>query len=179
MLSGCVSAPPTQFAANDWPENLPPLQSFEAYYMADTRNQQLQSKNDYLTWVKRFYKGWVYRPHGWHWMTKSALEQAPEQSKAQLQENLAWLGERISAEWAKDDRSRTINSEHMMIWADALKVALRKDAPVELTAQVKFDVKQLLSGELKPDTITLDRYLDSPPVPLVVENSDYQDPFEF
>jgi hypothetical protein len=181
ILTACASAPePNQEYKSDWPSDLPPQAFFNAHYSQDAYNQQLQSKQDYLKWVKRFYYGWAYKPKGWEWMTASVLKQTTDYNRRLLlKRDLQWLGENISAEWAKHARSRRINTAHMMIWGDALKIAMRSEEPEKLTSSIAADVQQLLNGELTPAQITIERYIDLPATALVLENAEFQDPFEF
>ena len=64
-ISGCVTPPPK---SDDWPKQLPEKSFYLEQYAADRDNQQVQSQEDYLKWVKRFYLGWPFYPKGWEWL---------------------------------------------------------------------------------------------------------------
>ena len=70
-----------QQAHSDWPASLPERSHYVALYDMDKENQAVQSRDDYLRWVKRFYRGWALSPYSWDWMVKNALEQASSKDK--------------------------------------------------------------------------------------------------
>lgn len=148
-------------AKNDWGDDLPDRQIFVNEWQKDAQQQALASQEDYLTWVKRFYRGWVIVPRGWFWMSEEVLSQSPPDVAAEVSPKLAMLGIKISAEWAKEDQVRVINTRHIMVWRDALKIAVRERSLIPLSDYVVADVESLLARRISPKDIDLVRYFPS------------------
>lgn len=158
LLSSCAISPTIDSDA--WPQEIPERDYYVDAYNADLENQQWQEQNDYLRWVVRFYRGWALYPRGWQWLTAQVCETVEGGEKDQLMQTMASLGERISSEWAKDRRGRTVNTTHLMIWGDALKLAVKEQGQLELANQISTDVDDLLANRIKPDVIALSRYFN-------------------
>lgn len=154
----CVSCSTTQLAQRDWPEQLPEREYYVALYEEDKGNQGVQTQDEYLKWVIRFYRGWALSPYSWDWLVSNALEQAAPGDREQLGELLASIGWRVSGEWAKDSKYRNINSSNLMTWGDALKLALRRGEYMDLVQRISVDVDSMLAYELHADAISFDRY---------------------
>ncbi len=145
--------------AVSWPEEIPTRDFFVEAFERDAANQQAQTRKDYLTWIVRFYRGWALYPRGWNWLTEEVVDSVDSEQKGEVEAHMVSLGERISAEWAKDRDVRSVNTNHLMIWGDALKIAVRDGSQLDLAEKISRDVDALLAREMSPETIDLDRYL--------------------
>lgn len=142
-----------------WPSDLPPLQYYEQLYQQDKANQRVQSRDKYLTWVVRFYKGWKLYQDGWQMTTRDIVASAEGETKKQRLENkLDRLGKMISGEWAKNTEDRAIRSRELSIWGQALSESLDRGREEQFVDRVTKDVSALLAGEIEPTRITLNRY---------------------
>ena len=178
FVLGACSSIRHQSAVDDWPVALPEKAHYIALYQLDAVNQQVQSQEEYLKWVKRFYHGWALSPYSWDWMTKNALDQtALASDRALVQELLASIGYRVSGEWAKDSNQRQINSVNLLTWGDALKMSVKRGQQVELARQISADVDRLLAHELEPDMIDFDRYFPDNSSVIAADDHEY-DPFD-
>lgn len=176
MMAACATG--SNYQAR-WSGLLPPLGYFEEVYISDKSNQQVQSQDNYLAWVKRFYVGWALYPKGWDWLTATVISGTPDAPKRQhVERDLALLGQKISAEWAKDARYRVINNSHLMVWADALKIAVHKNQQDILTEKLIDDVEQLLTAKLAANEIALERYFRQSVGVVVADELATEDPFD-
>ena len=156
ILCGCAQTPITK---SDWPDSLPLLSYYEAVYDQDAANQRIQSKHEYLTWVKRFYKGWVLHAQGWHQMTEQLLAGIDEDiERKRVYQSMTDLGQRISAEWAKDSLNRAIFTPTVATWGNALMESVSRNEVPELLDRVVADVDGLLAGEIESTAIHMGRY---------------------
>lgn len=152
----CVRAPVEPV---EWPEDLPPLDHYERIYDRDGENQAVQSREDYLKWVVRFYEGWDLHQDGWHATTRDVLHGIDDGAdKKRLRDKMAHLGKVISGEWAKNSGSRRIRSRQLSIWGQALLTSMNRGKEENLVDQVTRDVNSLLAGDLRPSQIKLERY---------------------
>ena len=151
VLTGCASAPAP------WPADLPPRVVFLAAWEADVPNQALQTRDDYLLWVERFYTGYNLAP-GWLDVTRETLALIQEAERPDVAQRLGGLGTRIAAEWAKDNSVRRIATRHAAVWRDALVEAIAQADLLAYLARVEADVTALLGGELDPDAVVFERY---------------------
>ena len=156
-LAGCTFTPVRQ---RDWPVDVPPLSHYETVYDNDSANQAIQTKDDYLTWVIRFYQGWEGYPRGWRDIRRNATAAIAADRRAAVDEKFARLGKFISGEWAKDVASRAIFTSTVAAWGDALAEAVERGEVDTLLDRVAEDVEALLSRKLDADSITLDRYYE-------------------
>ena len=151
FLGACVSTPST------WPDTLPPVSNFQTNWKLDTANQTIQSEEEYLSWVQRFYEGFNAVP-GWNDMTRQVLMRVPPEEQANARVQLAALGEKISGEWAKDNSVRRIETKTVAIWRDALQESLSRMELNSYLMLVNQDLSALLDGRLIADDITFERY---------------------
>src|SRR5688572_26491542 len=121
LLGGCVSSP----SSSSWPDTLPPIGTFQTNWGADAANQEIQSNEEYLLWVRRFYEGFNTVP-GWFDLTRQVLARVPDEEKATVSAQLAALGVTIGGEWAKDNSARRIDTSTVATWRDALQEALSR-----------------------------------------------------
>jgi len=142
-----------------WPEDLPARDYFEAVYEADSANQELQSKQAYLSWIIRFYQGSAIYRRGWNDLVPDVIAgiEPPEQQQA-LERQLHSIGRRISADWAKDNSVRQITTAHLATWGQAMNESVVRDEQVELVQQIARDVDRLLQNQLEPQAIVASRY---------------------
>jgi hypothetical protein len=123
----------------------------------DAANQEIQSEDEYLLWVQRFYEGFNTVP-GWFDLTRQVLARVPAAEQAAVSAQLAALGVTIGGEWAKDNSVRRIDTSTVATWRDALQEALSR---MELNAylmRLNDDIAGLLAGTLTSDDITFERY---------------------
>lgn len=159
LASGCTTV--SQQKA-DWHQNWPERSYYESQYTADISNQSAQSRDDYIKWVKRYYNGWAFYPEGWDWLTETVLKEIEDYpQRLRLKEKMYSIGERISAEWAKNADHRQINSKHLLVWADAVKRSVIESEEEALADKVSVDVDALLAGKLNPSDVRLSRYFAS------------------
>ncbi len=152
LLSACAQV-------KEWPASIPSETYFVNYYQQDTSNQEVLSKEDYLMWVQRFYVGWELYHGGWVKITQNFVDTIDDQqAKDQALSKLAEIGRLVSAEWAKHQNYRAINTRHLSIWGMALsESALREDQLNQLN-RMQHDVEALLAGSMQPDDIKEDQY---------------------
>jgi hypothetical protein len=150
-ISSCASAP------GSWPDILPPLNNFQANWSNDTANQQIQSQEEYLLWVRRFYEGFNTVP-GWLDLEKQVLARLPQDEQAEAAEKLAVLGITIGGEWAKDNSVRRIDTSTVATWRDALQESLSRMELSSYLMLLNQDIAALLNGSLTTDDITFERY---------------------
>ena len=158
--AGCTLAPVRQ---RDWPTDIPSLSHYEAVYANDSQNQAIQTKDEYLTWVIRFYQGWEGYPRGWRDIAREASATVAAAQRAKLEQKFMRLGKFVSSEWAKDSSSRVIFTRTIAAWGDALYEAAERGEVNALLDRVGSDVEALLSHKLDADSITLDRYYELSP----------------
>lgn len=155
-IVSCARAPVERVA---WPDGLPPIEHYERIYEQDVENRAVQSRDKYLQWVIRFYKGWTLYQDGWHMLTRDVLHNMDDGAgKHRMREKLARLGKMISGEWAKNSDSRRIRSRELSIWGQALLNSMNSGEEEELIDRVTRDVDALLSGDLDPVDTNLQRY---------------------
>lgn len=159
LASGCTTV--SQQKA-DWRQNWPERSYYEAQYAADVANQAAQSRDDYIKWVKRYYKGFAFYPEGWDWLTEAVLKEIEDYpQRLRLKDKMYSIGERISAEWAKSSDHRQINSKNLLVWADAVKRSVIAGEEELLADKISVDVDALLAGTLKTSDVRLTRYFAS------------------
>ena len=156
-LGGCISTRPT---AQSWPESAPPITHYEEIYAQDEANQQIQSEEEYLTWIVRFYEGWKLSRRGWERITNSVLDAVDTEAERQyVSETMAELGRKISGEWAKDSKDRLISTATVITWGTALQNSVATGQTIELIERVVDDVNALFEGTLARSDITFERYI--------------------
>lgn len=150
-LCCCASAPVS------WPSTLPALSYFQTNWETDAENQQIQTEGEYLLWVQRFYEGFNTVP-GWIELETQVLARLPQEERASAAEQLAALGMTISAEWAKDNSVRRIETSTVATWRDALQESLSRMELSSYLMRLSQDTTALLNGSLTADDITFERY---------------------
>jgi hypothetical protein len=153
FLAACVTAP--QVA--DWPDHLPPVSLYVAAWQDDAPNQQYQSLDDYLVWVRRFHQGFNIAP-GWDDLTRQVMERIPEKDRDEVGRRLFELGRRLSVEWAKSNEERLIDTRMAAVWRDALQEALSLGDLDNYLDRVEADVAVILESKLEGGEIRFERY---------------------
>ena len=173
LLGACVSVPEKEAS---WSSAWPPESLFVAAYEAELDNQAVQSADNYMRWIRRFYQGWTFYSEGWDWLTDRVLVGIDDDAqRQQITQHMYSMGMRISREWAKSSDHRVINTRHLLVWGEALKLSAARDQELWLAVKVSADIDRLLAFELDPSMIKSSRYYaDS--VPAV--DSDELDDFD-
>lgn len=158
LCVSCISAP---FKSPEWPKYLPSLRYYESVYAEDENNRAVQTKEEYLKWVIRFYEGWNLYQDGWKRTSRDILLSVDDADKKNtLRSKLAHLGKLISGEWAKNSYDRTIRSRELSIWAQALLKSINRNKEAQLIDRVTRDVNALRAHELDRLDISVKRYFD-------------------
>ncbi len=156
MLSGCSSYPKI---LESWPSEMPPAHIFITEYNKDPENQAAQTVENYLTWVTRFYEGWVVYDRGWLNMAVELEEEITNPSDRQeALEKIHQIGLLIAPEWAREKESRYIKTGAVAEWGESLLEALSRGESLELMDLVIRDITLLESGDLISDDINIERY---------------------
>ncbi|OGT84963.1 MAG: hypothetical protein A3H91_01890 [Gammaproteobacteria bacterium RIFCSPLOWO2_02_FULL_61_13] len=154
-LQGC-SAPVRE--ADAWPAQLPARQYFVQNYESDAKNAAVQTQDQYLAWVRRFYEGSEIYAWGFLDLESLVLDGLDGESARSLKAKLDTVGLHIGGEWAKDRNTTRITTRMLSLWAEAIQIA-QAAGPVEsVVDQVLADVGAVLAGEMKLAEITPDRY---------------------
>ena len=145
--------------AHQWPEGLPALAYFEEVYAQDLRNQQEQTLDEYLVWVKRYYLGWELYRRGWLDVTQDLVNQIDDPALAsEVNNKMLAIGRAVAGEWAKKTNTRKIFTRHVAVWGNALVESMNRGEELKLINIVQKDVNQLLADKLSVDAIKADRY---------------------
>lgn len=145
----------------DWPQTIPPQGHFLSIYESDTENQGYQSDIEYLTWVVRFYQGWELMPIGWNDIVDSMMLDLDERQSERMHEKLQTLGVLISAEWAKDNQVRAMDSAMLSLWGSVMQADFSPQSRFTAVEFITADVSGLLSGELRAEQVNDQRYVDA------------------
>ncbi len=145
--------------ANSWPQGMPSRAYFVKVYEADKVNKDIQTQEEYLTWIVRFYNGWELYRRGWIKMTDELVAQVedPHQVK-EIKHKIDRIGRLVSGEWAKKSDTRTIYLRHVSIWGNALLESLDRNEALPLINRVNQDVDDLLAHKINANVITAERY---------------------
>lgn len=152
LLTSCIS---TQ---TDWPGEAPARGRFITAYANDPANQQRQSRDDYLRWVRNFYTGTLSYPRGWLDIQSQIVASAGAGERAELSANLHDLGAVIGAEWAKANAVRRIDSRILGLWGSVLQLADLEGKRAESIELISSDVDRLIQGRVSKDDIVESRY---------------------
>lgn len=158
FLSGCAVWK-TDISRANWPEKAPPRADFEAEYAADKANQEVQTKEEYLLWVKRFYTGWRLYSDGWIDLVPEVLSEVEDSElRAELEAELYSMGRDIASEWAKNTEGRRVHTRHLSVWGNAMRDAMASGETKDMIEQISHDVDQLMDRKLTIGDITAARY---------------------
>ena len=156
LVSGCAEYP---IKTSSWPDTMPSNETFLANYQQDGVNANLQSLDEYLLWVKRFYQGWELYPNGWITLSDNVARKLQEPLLARaVKEKLRNLGVVIAAEWAKNNETRRITTQQVSVWGNALLNSLQHGETLSILERVAQDVEDLLANRISPEQITENRF---------------------
>lgn len=156
MFSGCTSHPKI---VEKWPPVMPPVHIFLQEYESDTENQAEQSLEAYLTWVKRFYQGWVVYERGWLKMSNDLAVSIDNEADLLLAEQkIHRIGLLIASEWAKEKDSRYIKTSDVSAWGESLLESISRGSILELMDLVIQDIDLLRQGQINSADIRIERY---------------------
>lgn len=158
VLLLCLQACAGGRVLEQWPKDIPQQSYFRQVYAADEDNRGRQSEQEYLTWVARFYQGWELMPFGWEDITDSVLVDLPSREHRGLERRMRRLGAQISAEWAKDNGVRLIDSGMLGLWAEVMQAEYSPDYRQVAVDLIARDVGQLLNGVLTREYVDEQRY---------------------
>jgi hypothetical protein len=157
FLSACSTH--LYVAEENWPSDMPPKRIFIQSYEADASNNTIQTEDEYMLWIVRFYKGWELYRRGWLKMTDELLEQLPNPDETEeVKDKIYHMGIAISAEWAKKSATRTIYLRHVYVWGNALLESIERNDCLNLINKINQDIDDLLEHRIEKDTITAERY---------------------
>ncbi len=157
LLSACGSTP---IRDEDWPTNMPSRAHYQLLYEQDKINQSVQSQDEYLYWVVKFYEGYNAL-RGWHQISLDVLQDVPAENYVMTAARLDYLGQMISGEWAKLSPERVIINRTVSAWRDAAYEAARRNELLQLITRMINDVEALFSGTLTHEAIRPERYYDN------------------
>ncbi|MCE3251582.1 MAG: hypothetical protein K0Q67_592 [Cellvibrio sp.] len=161
LISSLFACSSTKIArqTDSWPSEMPSRTYFLKVYEADDTNKQIQTQEEYLTWIVRFYNGWELYRRGWITMTDELIAQVENPHQVEeIRYKIDRIGRLVSGEWAKKSDTRTIYLRHVSIWGNALLESLDRDQALPLINRVNQDVDDLLANRINPDIITAERY---------------------
>jgi len=124
----------------------------------DKSNQDLQTREQYLEWVVRFYEGSEFLALGWNAISESVLVDLDTAQHAQISHDLQGLGASISGEWAKDNKVRRIDSAMLSLWGAVMQADFAPEYRMSAVAMIREDVTSLLSESLAPELVDEQRY---------------------
>ncbi len=160
FLTACSIAP----GKNEWPTNIPPRSYFVAYYAQDIPHQAILKKEEYLTWVHRFYFGWELYGRGWLQATEELVNSLKNPKEKQYAKRIMLkVGALVAPEWAKNKKFRVINTRHISIWGNSLHDAIARKEQLTTLDKIHADVDGLLEKRLSPSDIDYDRYFKQEP----------------
>jgi hypothetical protein len=160
LLAGCALLSGREDPA--WPAGLPERALFENVYRADPLNARLQTEDEYLGWVRRFYLGSDLYPYGFRDLESLVLGETPARDADRVGLKLRRLGRSIAADWAKHRDADHITTAILALWAGALQTAAPMGRSEALLDQIEADVRALLAGQLDPAAIASGRYGGEP-----------------
>jgi hypothetical protein len=161
LVSSLFACSSTKVArqADAWPNAMPSRAYFLKVYEADETNKKIQTQEEYLTWIVRFYSGWELYRRGWIKMTDELVAQVDDPAQVkEIRHKVDRIGRLVSGEWAKKSDTRTIYLRHVSIWGNALLESLDRDEALPLINRVNQDVDDLLAHRIKAEVITAERY---------------------
>ena len=146
-------------AQDNCPSNMTAHSYFQQAYDSDAANKAIQTREEYETWVLRFYQGSAFYRRGWIKMTDELLVELPDTQEQKIAKaKMEHLGIMIASEWAKKDDKRAIFTRNVAVWGNALLESIDRGQPMDLINRVTNDVDNLLARKIQPDLITASRY---------------------
>ena len=156
FLAGCAglgNAP-----VDDWPAGAPQAGFFLGVYQRDTVNQEHQTLEKYLYWVRGFYQGTPLYPRSWNDITGDIIEASDPEHAQELEARLFVLGRDIAAEWSKSRNVNHVKTGHLAVWGTAAERSVAEGNIDETLSRISKDLQGLLKQELAASEITASRY---------------------
>jgi hypothetical protein len=156
-LAGCAGL--QNNTVGEWPAGLPGADIFVEVYERDARNQEHQSLERYLYWVRGFYEGTPLYPRGWNDISADivAASNDPESAR-ELERKLFTLGRDIAAEWSKSRNVNRVKTGHLGVWGAAAERSVAEQNIDETLQKITDDLQGLLNQDLLAGDITAGRY---------------------
>jgi hypothetical protein len=155
-LAACTSVP-TDAAA--WPAGVPARDYYERAYDADPANAAVQTKEDYLSWVGKFYFG-NGLVAGWFKTSSDISKDLEPRQRVLVEPKLAYLGQLISSEWSKHNKTRRVTSEMLQLWGSVMTKAKSEKRIEPAIDRLLDDARGLVTGEVEKKAIRTTRYKD-------------------
>ena len=156
LPTACASP---EYAKGDWPRELPPQSYYARVYEDDARNRNVQPPEQYFTWVVRYYEGYGLAP-GWLKNQSTLSSDLGTDEYVLLVPKLSHLAQITSAEWAKHNDVRRIDTQMLTLWGKMLRKAHDAHRLDEAVDRLLSDVRAIVAGRLDAAAITPDRYHD-------------------
>lgn len=156
LIAGCALP---KYSKGAWPEGIPDESYYARAYLSDARNRQIQRDTDYFDWVIRFYKGHLL-VGGWQAQQATLAKLMTPEEFAAVEERMAHLGQIVSAEWAKDNSVRRIDSRILELWGKVLKRASGEHRAGAALDRLTEDAEAILADRLTKAEVTAERYAD-------------------
>ena len=155
LLTACA----TTVNPENWPARAPDWQRFADAYERDAENRAHQTRDEYLLWIRRFYEG---RPGvvGWLDTTEILMEDLAPAQQPLVRDTARQLGQRIAAEWARDNAVRRIDTAMLSLWGSIMVASPTPEDRVAAMRAIDRDTRALLSGDLNAQQITEERYAE-------------------
>ncbi len=156
LAAGCNNP---KYQRGEWPTDMPPEDYYATSYSADLENAKIQGPGDYFDWVLRFYKGYQIVP-GWRSQETALAKLLTDEEYLALSPQIAYLGQIISAEWAKDNKLRKIDNTMLALWGKVLQKSSAAHKAGGALDRLIEDAEAVLVGRLAKSDIKNERYAD-------------------
>lgn len=110
----------------------------------DSRNREIQTRDEYLMWVNSFYDGTPLVP-GWARRQEELCGSLDPEQAALAALKLEALGRLLAAEWAKDNRVRRVDSNFLVRLAKELADARDSGSLIETLDELLEQRPELIS----------------------------------
>jgi hypothetical protein len=166
LVGGCAVLP---VAEPEWPNQAPQQAYFVHAYDEDPKNKSMQTRDEYLNWVRQFYLGSDLSPFGWLDLQHALLQTTEAPLRAKVADKVRRLGQKIAAEWAKDNRLRRITSTMLFLWSQIIQEAAETGSHLAAIDRIEADVVALVDGRLPAKAIDAERYAPwTPDIPELI-----------
>jgi len=155
-LAACTSVP---IDAAAWPPGVPARDYYERAYEADPSNAAVQTKDDYLSWVGKFYFG-NGLVGGWHKTSADLAKDLEPRQRVLVEPKLSYLGQLISSEWSKHNKTRRVTSEMLQLWGSVMTKAKAEKRIEPAIDRLLEDARGLVNGDVEKKAIRTSRYKD-------------------
>ncbi len=130
----------TVFAGND------PVEDRSTVQVEKVQGGLKDLSPEELRWYRTFMKGTMLFD-GWEKISQEILASAPPHVREQQRQQLAILGQKIGAEWCKDNAIRKVDNDMLKKWGKLLKKTAKKSPEQlpEVIASIDRQVSDLLN----------------------------------